>query len=188
MRKIIFQMMISVDGFFEGPNKELDWHNVDKEFNDISIAFLDSVDTLIFGRITYELMASYWPTSEANSDDPLVTERMNNLQKIVFSKTLKKADWNNSKLLNGNAIEEIKKLKQLPGKDMAIFGSSNLVLGLLDYNIIDEYRLIVSPVILGKGTSLFNGLKDRVYLKLIESKVYNSGNVLLNYRIEKKNS
>jgi dihydrofolate reductase len=114
LRKIIFQNLISLDGFFEGPNKEIDWHNVDDEFNKFANEFLDSVDLLLFGRITYELMASYWPTENAIKDDPMVANRMNSISKIVFSKTLDKAEWINTKLIKENVVDEILKLKQLP--------------------------------------------------------------------------
>ena len=118
MRKIIFQNLTSLDGYYEGPNREIDWHNVDAEFNDFAISFLNTVDTLLFGRVTYELMASYWPTPGALKNDPVVAERMNNISKIVFSKTMKKADWNNTRLVSGLISAEIVKLKQQPGKDL----------------------------------------------------------------------
>lgn len=183
-RKVIFQMMVTLDGFFEGPNREIDWHNVDQEFNDYAIDLLNHVDVLLFGRVTYELMASYWPTPSATTDDPIVADKMNSLSKIVFSKTLEKADWNNTRLVKENIPEEISKLKQsLPGqdKDLAIFGSSDLALTFIQHNLIDEYRIIVNPIVLGKGKTLFKGLKDKLDLKLLKTKTFNSGNVLLYY-------
>lgn len=181
MRKIIFQNMLSIDGYFEGPNKEIDWHNVDNEFNEMAIEFLRTLDYLLFGRVTYELMAGYWPTEAAKSDDPIVARLMNKLTKIVVSKSLNKVDWNNSKLLKENIEDEILKLKNENGKDIAIFGSSKLALSLIPKNLIDEYRLLISPVVLGKGNSLFNGLKERLKLKLIKSQTFKSGNVMLVY-------
>ena len=145
MRKVILFMMVSLDGFFEGPNHAIDWHNVDAEFNEFAIHQLNEVDTLLFGRRTYELMASYWPTPTATTNDPIVAERMNNLPKIVVSRTLQKVEWNNSRLIRENVAEEISKLKQQPGKDMAIFGSSNLSLTLTRLGLIDEYRVIREP-------------------------------------------
>ncbi len=184
MRKLILQMMVSVDGYFEGPRRELDWHNVDAEFNDLAISFLDTVDALLFGRVTYELMANYWPTREAMKDDPIVAGKMNALRKIVVSKTLPKVDWNNSTLLGGDLIEEVRKLKQQPGKNIALFGSSDVAVALVPHGLIDEYRILVNPWILGAGKSLFNGLACRQKLTLVESKSYRSGNVLLCYRPE----
>lgn len=184
MRKLIFQNMVSVDGYFEGPNHEIDWHNVDAEFNDMAISFLDSVDTLLFGRVTYELMASYWPSEMAGTDDPVVAGKMNSLRKVVVSATLKSVDWKNSTLLQGDIVEGVRKLKQQPGKDIAIFGSSDLAQVLVRHGLIDEYRILVNPIILGAGKSLFNGLNYRQKLRLIESKTFSSGNVLLCYRPE----
>ena len=182
MRKIFFQRMISVDGFFEGPNRELDWHVVDKDFVNYAIDLLNSVDTLLFGRVTYQMMAEYWPTPSAIEDDPIVAERMNFLPKIVFSPTLEKAEWQNSMLVKGNIAEEVTKLKHQPGKDMAIFGSSDLAVALTKLGLIDEYRIIVNPVVLGDGKTLFKGLNERLKLKLIETKTFSSGTVLLCYQ------
>lgn len=184
MRKLIFQNMVSVDGYFEGPNHEIDWHNVDGEFNNMAISFLDSIDALLFGRITYELMASYWPSEDALTDDPIVAGKMNSLRKVVFSRTLKNVSWNNSTLVKGDAAEEVRKLKEQPGKDMAIFGSANLARTLVPPGLIDEYRIMVNPVVLGAGRSLFDGLGCRQKLNLVESRSFRSGNVLLSYRPE----
>jgi dihydrofolate reductase len=182
MRKIIFQMMVSLDGYFEGGNKELDWHLVDEEFNEYASALLDSVDTILFGRVTYQLMASYWPTPIAKTNDPVIAEKMNNLQKVVFSKTLTKAEWNNTMLVKKNAVEEISKLKQQSGKNMVIFGSSDLTVNLTNSNLIDEYRIFVNPVVLGSGKPLLKGLKDRLSLNLIRTKIFKSGLVMLCYK------
>ena len=182
MKKIIFQMMVSLDGYFEGPNKELDWHLVDGEFNEYASDLLSSVDTILFGRVTYQLMASYWPTQTAKTDDPVIAEKMNSLAKIVFSKTLSKAEWNNTVLVKENAAEAISKLKRQPGKDMVIFGSSDLTVSLIDSGLIDEYRIFVNPVILGTGKPLLKGLKDRLNLKLIGTRLFESGLVMLCYK------
>lgn len=176
--------MISLDGFFEGPNHEIDWHNVDEEFNGYAIGFLNTVDTLLFGRVTYELMASYWPTLPARADDPIVAEKMNTLKKIVFSRTLQKAEWENTKVVKENIAEEILKLKREQGKDIAMFGSSDLALTFIKLNLIDEYRIIVSPVVLGNGKSLFSGLQNKLNLRLMNTKRFDSGNVLLYYQPE----
>ena len=182
MRKIIFQTLISIDGFFEGPHHEIDWHNVDQEFNEFAKDFLNSVDVLLFGRVTYQLMAGYWPTSSAKEDDPIIASKMNSLAKIVFSKTLNKAEWENTRLVKDNIIEEISELKKQPGKDMAIFGSSDLALTLMRHGLIDEYRILVSPIILGDGKSLFKGVNERIKFKLIKTHTFKSGNVMLYYR------
>ena len=174
--------MITLDGFFEGPNREIDWHTVDEEFNEYAIELLNSVDVLLFGRVTYELMASYWPTPSATTDDPIVADKMNNLPKIVFSKTLKKTEWKNTRLVKENIAEEITKLKYQPGKDLAMFGSSDLALSLIQMGLIDEYRIIVNPVVLGNGKSLFKGINEKLNLKLLKTKTFRSGNVVLYYQ------
>jgi dihydrofolate reductase len=99
MRKVIFQMLTSLDGYFEGPNKEIDWHTVDVEFNEYASNFLDNIDILLFGRVTYELMANYWPTQEALTNDPIIAKKMNNIPKIVFSTTLSNVAWQNTQLV-----------------------------------------------------------------------------------------
>src|SRR5215208_3077263 len=165
MRKLFLFNMTTLDGFFEGLNRDIGWHNVDEEFNEFAIQQLDEIGTLLFGRVTYEGMASYWPTELAISDDPEVAGRMNSLPKIVFSRTLDKAEWNNSKLIKENAI----------------FGSSDLSVTLAESGLIDEYRIIVNPVFLGQGTTLLKGIKNKIDLKLLEAKPFKSGNVLLYY-------
>ena len=126
MRKVFLFMMVTLDGFFEGPNHEIDWHNVDEEFNEFAIDQLNEVDTILFGRVTYEGMASSWPTIAAIEDDPDVAARMNAISKIVFSRTLDRAEWSNSRLVKENIAGEVSQLKQQQGRDLAIFGSANL--------------------------------------------------------------
>ncbi len=182
MRKVIVFNMISLDGFFEGANQEIDWHHVDDEFNQFAVDQLHQADTLIFGRKTYDLMANYWPTQNAINDDPIVAGLMNGINKIVFSKSLKTADWQNTRLINSNPASEIASLKNSPGKDVFIFGSSDLAVSLLPDHVIDEFRLMVNPILLGTGKTMFSGLKNRVNLKLVGSRTFRSGNVLLNYQ------
>jgi dihydrofolate reductase len=184
MRKVLMFNMVSLDGFFEGPNQEIDWHRVDEEFNDYVVDQFNSIDALLFGRITYLLMASYWPSPTAIEEDPVVAKLMNETAKIVFSRTLSKVEWQNSTLNNGDAAKEIEKLRQLPGNDLMIFGSGKLVSSLAPLGMIDEYRLMVNPVVLGKGSPLFVGIKERCHLKLKDTKSFRSGNVLLTYQPE----
>lgn len=182
MRKVIIFNLISLDGYFEGPSREIDWHNVDNEFNQFAIDQLNNADTLLFGRVTYNLMASYWPTKTAIEDDPIIADLMNRIDKIVFSRTLKYVDWKNTRLVSDDPAAEIRKLKDSPGKDVFIFGSSDLATGLLHDRLIDEVRLIVNPILLGSGKAMFTGLKNRVNLKLLNTRTFNSGNVLLYYQ------
>ncbi|MGC1392296.1 MAG: dihydrofolate reductase family protein [Bacteroidales bacterium] len=181
MGKIILFNMMTIDGFFEGPDKEIDWHNVDNEFNTFAVEQLSNASALIFGRLTYELMAGYWPTAVAQSDDPIVAEKMNAIQKIVFSKTLDKTDWNNTRLIKKNIEHECKNLKQQSDHDVFIFGSANLASALIDLDLIDEFRIMINPIILGQGNVLFKPSNGRLNLRLINIRSFKSGNVLLYY-------
>jgi dihydrofolate reductase len=182
MRKVIVSEMVSLDGYFARPDGSLDWHVVDDEFNEFARKQLDEMDTLLFGRVTYEGMASYWPTEGAMTDDPEIAATMNRMPKVVFSRTLKTLDWTNSRLARDDLAEEITGLKAQPGKDMVIFGSGELVSSLTRLGLIDEYRLFVCPVVLGSGKSLFAALNDTVNLKLLRAQPFTSGVVLLYYR------
>ena len=186
MRRVLFFMMVTLDGYFEGDKREIDWHNVDDEFNDFAIAQLQEVDTLLFGRVTYDMMASYWPTPEAKTNDPVVAEKMNSTPKIVFSRTLGEADWENTRLVKHNFAAEVTKLKQEPGKDLIIFGSSDLAVTFIEHGLLDECRIMINPVVLGRGKSLFSGIHDRLRLRLLRTKTFHSGNVLLYYEPVRK--
>ncbi len=178
MRKVIVSNLVSLDGFFEGPNKELDWHVVGEEFHEYAKDMLRNADTLVFGRATYELMAAYWPAAPHDE----IADKMNGLPKIVFSKTLLKVDWNNSRLIRNNIEEEILKLKQQSGKDIVILGSAKLASSFLRCGLIDEYRVILNPVLLGGGKPLFSGITERIRMKLLSAKALASGVVLLSYQ------
>jgi dihydrofolate reductase len=186
LRKVIVFNLITVDGYFEGLNREIDWHNVDEEFNDFAIQQLKEMDTILFGRVTYQLMESYWPKPEALQDDPIVAGLMNQIPKFVFSRSLKSANWQNTTLENGDVAETVASLKELPGKDLFVFGSSELISYLAQHDLIDEYRLIINPIILSRGNPMFKNLNERIQLKLIKTRVFNSGNVLLYYQAHRK--
>lgn len=181
MRKLFSFNMVTLDGFFEGPNRDITWHNVDEEFNEFAIEQLHTMDSILFGRVTYQFMESYWPMPDAIEDDPIVAGLMNSLSKIVFSRTVQKAEWNNSRLIKDNLADEIEKLKQQPGKDFGVFGSANLLATLTQLNLIDEHRVMINPVILGKGTPLFK-TDTLTRLKLQSTRTFQSGNVLLVYQ------
>ena len=185
MRKVIFFNLISLDGYFEGPNRDIDWHHADEEFNEFAIQQTGEFGALLFGRVTYELMAGYWPTEAAKRDDPVIAGLMNKLPKLVFSNTLNKVEWENTKLVKDNFVEEVSKLKEQPGKDIAIFGSSDLAVTLIDLGLIDEFRIMVNPVLLGGGKPILHGIKSQLELKLIKVKEFKSGNVLLYYEPRK---
>lgn len=181
MRKLFMFNLVTLDGYFEGLNNDISWHNVDAEFNEYAIDMLNSVDTLLFGRVTYDLMAGFWPSEAAKRDDPIVAGKMNSLSKVVFSKTLKKAEWSNTRLVNDHMEEEIQSMKGQFGKDIVLLGSGSIVSQLAQRGLIDEFRIMVNPVVLGKGNPLFKGIKEKLDLKLLRTKVFRSGNVLLYY-------
>ncbi|HXS15028.1 MAG TPA: dihydrofolate reductase family protein [Candidatus Saccharimonadales bacterium] len=187
MRKVVLFMMVSLDGYFEGENHDLSWHNVDEEFNEYAVRNLDTADTLLFGRKTYQLMESFWPTTQGLEDDPTVAEKMNTMAKIVFSHSLDKVTqtehWKNVVLIKDNIAGGIMKLKALPGKDMLVLGSSNLCVSLLEHGLLDELRIMINPVVIGKGTPLFEGIKKVQKFTLISSRNFTSGNVLLTYQV-----
>lgn len=189
MRKLFEFNLVTLDGYFEGPNRDIGWHNVDAEFNDYAVDMLNSVDTLIFGRVTYELMANYWPTPAAMKNDPIVAEKMNMLPKIVFSrKTLDKVEWHNTKLVKDIIEVDIENMKREPGKDMVVLGSGSIVSAFAQRGLIDEYRIMINPIVLGDGIPLFKGIKDRINLNLIKTRTFRNGNVLLYYQPDRRGS
>ena len=182
MRPIYAFIVQTVDGYYEGPNGEFDWPNVDDEFNEFAIGQINDIDTLLFGRTTYEGMAEYWPTPAAIEDDPAIADLMNTIPKIVFSSTLDRADWQNTRLVKEGVAETIAELKQQPGKDLAFFGSPTLTASLIEQGLVDELRVMVHPILLGAGKSLFSALSRRVPVELLRTTVFHSGNVMLVYR------
>jgi dihydrofolate reductase len=186
MRKVILSEMISLDGFFAGPNGEIDWHIVDEEFNQYAIDLLNTVDTILFGRVTYQLFESYWPAAATNpstsKSDLEIAHKINNITKVVFSKTLKKTEWKNTKLIKEIIAEMILKMKRQPGKNIVIYGSGSIASTFMNLGLIDDYLLFVNPVVLGSGKPLFKNIKDRHNLLLANTKTFKSGVVLLDYQ------
>jgi dihydrofolate reductase len=179
MRKLFWQMNVTLDGFMEGPKRELDYTAgfVDPDFDRYASAMLQSIDGMLLGRRTYQLFADYWPS--ATGPD---AERMNDLPKVVFSRTLERVDWNNSRLIKANVREEVTRFKQEPGNDLALFGSADLASTFIRLGLIDEYRILVTPVVLGSGTAMFKDIKDRIALKLLTATTWSSGIMALYYQ------
>lgn len=163
--------------FFEGPNGELDWHVVENEFFQYAAGLLRSVAGMLYGRKTYEHMAEFWST--APSDE--IADQMNALPKLVFSNSLERAVWNNSRIVRTDAGEEVRRLKENASGDYVILGSSELVSSLLRDGLIDEYRMVVNPVILGRGKPQFGGIAERIQLRLERFQTLSSGVVILSY-------
>jgi dihydrofolate reductase len=185
MRQLTVFNQVTLDGYFAGPNGDISWahqNSNDAEWNAFTADNAKGGGELVFGRITYEMMASYWPTPAAAKDDPVVAEQMNNLPKVVFSRTLDKASWNNTKLVKGDVAAEMSRMKKEPGKDMVIFGSGTIVSQLAQERLIDEYQIVVVPVVLGKGRTMFEGIKERLTLKPTKTRTFSNGNLLLYYQ------
>jgi dihydrofolate reductase len=180
VRRVIVSNMVSLDGFLEGANRELDWHVVDAEFFAYAEEMLGSVDTILFGRTTFEMMQAYWPKAPRDA----IADKMNSLAKIVFSNTLTSAEWTHSTIVRGDAPAEVSRLKSEPGVDMVVLGSGALASSLLRAGLIDEYRVIVNPIVLGKGNSLFQNLRSRIRMRLTNLRPFASGVVMLSYQPE----
>ena len=181
MRKLFSFMGISVDGYHADTDGDLAWQTFDKQFTDYSIEQLDEVDTLLFGRATYEGMVAYWPTQTGAEFDTGIAARMNAIAKIVVSRSLERADWTNTEIIRDDVEERITRLKGLPGKHIAIFGSSTLTIDLLELGLVDELRLMVNPIILGRGLALFAGATTTP-LDLVDIRRFSGGYYLATYR------
>jgi dihydrofolate reductase len=173
---------ITLNGCFKGPGGDISWHKHGVEENEYAAEMLKSGNTLLFGRVTYEMMAGYWPTPIATKSDPIVAEGMNTADKIVFSRTLKKAEWKNTKLVKDDIEKEIMKMKQVPGRDMTLLGSGTILTLFAERGLIDEYQIMVDPVVISGGMPVFKNIRHRLDLKLTMTRTLKSGAVLLCYR------
>ena len=192
MRRIVMFNWVSIDGFFAGPNGEFDWILRDPQVDQaLRESGTDSEqknsagsDTMLLGNTTYTMFENSWPQIARDPNAPeemhKMADEVNRMNKVVFSRTRKEAPWENSRLLHGNLIEEVEKLKQAEGTPILIFGSGTIVQQLTDAGLIDEYLIAVTPVVLGKGKLLFGDVQKR-NLQLRESRQFESGNVLLRY-------
>ncbi len=184
MRKLLVFNHESLDGYFVDANGDISWakggHD-DPEWNSFVAENASGGGVLVFGRITYQMMESFWPTPAAMQSMPTVAEGMNNLPKIVFSRTLDKVTWNNTTLVKGDLAAEVRKMKNEPGDDMVIMGSGTIVSQLTQEGLIDEYQVVVVPVVLGKGRTMFEGVKDRLQLRRTKTRAFGNGNVFITY-------
>lgn len=187
MRKIILSLHTTLDGFVAGPNGEMDWIKLDDEMFDLIGGFTDNADTALYGRITWEMMESYWPTAaekpNATKHDIEHSKWYNNTQKVVLSRTVK-GYKNKTIFLADNIPTEIENLKNQPGKNILIFGSPSAAHTLMEHNLIDEYWLFINPVLLGKGIPVFAKIITRIGLQLVTSKTFANGVIGLHYIVE----
>jgi dihydrofolate reductase len=181
MRKVSVFNFITLNGYFQGANGDISWHHHGQEENEYSDEKSQSGNTLLFGRLTYQLMASFWPTPAAMEMAPVTADGMNKTEKIVFSRTLKKADWNNTRLVKDDLVGTVRRLKEGPGNDMTVLGSGSIITQLADAGLIDVYGFMIDPVALGEGVPVFKGIKNQLDLKLVSSKVFKSGVVMVTY-------
>jgi dihydrofolate reductase len=184
MRKLVVFDNVTLDGYFTGADGDFRWAHEgsdDSEFSSFVAENARGGGELILGRTTYELMAAYWPTPMAKKNDPVVADRMNKMPKIVFSRTLREATWSNTTVVNGDLESEVRRIKNASGEGIAILGSGSIVAQLAPHGLIDEYQLIVNPVILGSGRSLFEGVETRLNLTLTNSRSFRNGKVFLCY-------
>jgi dihydrofolate reductase len=188
MRKVIMFNRISIDGFFAGPNGEShEWFINDPKVDKAAHKMMQP-DTVLFGRVTYQIFENHWPKvvkdKKAPKEARATGKELNKIKKLVFSKTLREVTWENSQLIQDNLHEEVRKLKQEDGPDMVIFGSGTIVQQLTDKELIDEYIFVVTPVILGAGKSFFRDVK-KLNLKLLKTKDFDSGNIMLHYETDR---
>ena len=187
MRKVILDLAVTLDGFIEGPNGEIDWCNMDEADDSDGSDFIDfvaSIDTIFYGRISYELWGNFQPVEEASQILKEVYKSIAGKTKYVFS-TTKKDDTSTTIFINSNVRERVMEIKQQPGKDIWLYGGGKLITTFINLDLVDVYRLAVHPVILGSGKPLFKDLNERVKLKLIDAKGSKSGVVLLSYSVNR---
>jgi|WetSurMetagenome_2_1015567.scaffolds.fasta_scaffold64998_3 dihydrofolate reductase len=189
MQKLTVFNNVSLDGYFTDAKGEMNFARNDKPDPEWDAFVVSNASggggTMVFGRVTYEMMASFWPTPMAAESMPVVARRMNSAVKVVFSRTLDKAVWANTRLVKADLPGEIRRMKAEPGEGMVIFGSGSIISQLAREGLIDEYQIVVNPVVLGAGRTMFEGAKQVLPLKLIKSRVFSNGNVLLSYELVK---
>jgi dihydrofolate reductase len=185
MRKVVWLMHVSLDGFVAGPNGEIDWVQFDDALIEDVQNLVNTADTALFGRVTYQLMESYWPTA---ADSPTATKHdldhsrwLNPAPKIVFSRSLRNVQWRNTRIVRDHIGEEIARLRKQPGKNLILFASPTLGSTFMNLDLIDEYFFNINPIVLGKGKPLFRDQSEMHELKLLSSKIYENGVVSLRY-------
>lgn len=182
MRTLNAFNFITLNGYFKGPQEDISWHVHGGPESEYGVDALKSGSTLVFGRNTYDMMSAFWPTQEAIRSMPEMAKGMNAAEKIVFSRTLRKADWNNTTIIKGNIIEEMTRLKQGPGGAMTILGSGSIISQFAEAGLIDSYQIMIDPIALGDGTPIFKGITKKLQLELVNTRTFKSGVVLLSYK------
>lgn len=189
MPRLVAFNQVTLDGYFCGADGDIGWAHrppQDAQWNAFVAENATGGGMLVFGRVTFEMMASFWPTPQAIENFPAVAAGMNRMPKVVFSRTLDHAavetTWSNTRLAQGDLAAEIRKMKSEPGPDMAILGSGSIVAQLADVGLIDEFQIVVNPMVLGRGRTMFAGVSQRLNLRLTKTRAFDNGNVLLCYQ------
>lgn len=189
MRKIVFLNHVSLDGFIAGPNGEMDWIRVPQELFDWGATLTEQADMALYGRVTYWMMQNYWPTAgnkpNASKHDKEHSAWYNKVTKVVISRNMKDQGFEKTIIIRDNIAKNVEKLKQQPGKNIQIYGSPSVIQELMNADLIDEFYLTVNPVILGKGKPLFNNIQKKMNFRLVETKTFSQGVVMLHYAKEK---
>jgi dihydrofolate reductase len=189
MRKLILSLHTTLDGFVGGPNGEMDWIKLDAELFDLVGKFTNEADAALYGRVTYQMMESYWPTAadqpNASKHDIEHSTWYKKVEKVVLSRTMKEGEANKTTVIHDNVAAEVQKLKNQPGKNILIFGSPSAAHALMAHNLIDEYWLFVNPILLGQGIPVFADITNRIDLKLDTTKTFACGVVALHYTLAK---
>lgn len=186
MGKLSVFNFVTLDGYYKDVNNKTDWHaHGGEEEGKFSADSAQSGSMLVFGRVTYDMMAGFWPSPMAHEMFPEVADGMNKSEKIVFSKKMKKAAWSNTKVVSGDIVAEMKKLKKSAKTDLTILGSGSIVAQFAEAGLIDTYMFMVDPIAIGSGTSIFKGMKRQLNLKLISSRPFKSGIILNTYEPQK---
>ena len=185
MRKLRVFNSISLDGYFTDKDSDLSWahRRQDKEWTDFISTNASGDSEMLFGRVTYDMMKAYWPTPAAAEHMPAVANRMNTASKVVFSRSVKESDWQNTRFYSGDIVEEARRMKSQDGPDMIIMGSGSIVQQLTDARLIDAYQFIVTPVVLGAGRTMFEKIKEPMELKRTATREFSNGNVLMQYEL-----
>ena len=182
MSKLIVFNSVSVDGYFTDTKGDMSWaHQNDPEWQEFTNQNASGDGVLLFGRVTYDMMASFWPTPQASQQFPEVAQRMNSAQKVVASRTLDKPSWQNTRLIRNDLPSEVRKLKAGNNEGIVILGSGTIVSQLAQENLIDQYQFVVVPIVLGAGRTLFEGMKEKLRLARTGSRAFKNGNVLTTY-------
>ena len=182
MRRLRVFNSVSLDGYFTDSKGDISWaHRRDPEFDEFVSSNAQGGGVLVFGRVTYDMMVSYWPTEEAMKNMPEVARGMNDAQKIVFSRSMQKASWKNTRVINGDIAAEMRRLKGESGPDMVILGSGSIVAQLSDARLIDSYQLVMNPIALGAGRTMFERMEQPLNFKLCDTRTFQNGNVVLEY-------